>query len=134
MSIFKNVQCLINNSIISTCLFLFNTWNLFLVKTNFLPKYFKRNENIWNDGFLFDFLQKKTIDAWIRQYIIYTGFLFSERIVFESITRLYNDLLVWPYHNISIFESDNTTSMINTVIFIYFSLFILLVIFITILL
>jgi hypothetical protein len=26
--------------------------------------YYTRSENIWNDGFIFDFLQKKTADAW----------------------------------------------------------------------
>lgn len=63
-------------------------------RTAFLQTYYNRNENIWGDGFLFDFLQKKTVDAWVRQYVIYTGFLFSERLVFEVVVRLYNDLLI----------------------------------------
>lgn len=95
-----------------------------LSKLNFLPKYYLRSENLWNDGFLFDFLQKKTVDAWVRQYVIYTGFLFSERIVFEVVVRLYNDVLLWPAHDANIFEVSNTSSMLNTIVFIYFTLFI----------
>jgi len=30
-----------------------------LTQTNFIEKYYIRNEYMWQDGFLFDFLQKK---------------------------------------------------------------------------
>lgn len=106
---------------------------IFFKKFNFLSLYYKRSENLWNDGFLFDFLQKKTIDSWVRQYIIFTGFLFSERVVFEAVIRLYNDLVVWPFHNWSIFETTNTSSMLNMIIFFYFSLFIMLIILVSVL-
>lgn len=102
-------------------------------KSTFLKIYYARSENIWNDGFLFDFLQKKTVDAWIRQYVIYTGFLFSERLVFEVVIRLYNDLLVWPLHNNGIVEVSNTSSMLSFTIFTYMTLFIVLIITVTIL-
>jgi hypothetical protein len=29
----------------------------------FLPTYYRRNELLWQDGFLFDFLQKKSADV-----------------------------------------------------------------------
>jgi len=96
-------------------------------RVEFLPTYYTRNENIWVDGFLFDFLQKKTADAWVRQYVIFTGFLFSERLVFESLIRLYLDTIIWPAHNFNIFESSNTSSMLNVTIFLYFSFFVFII-------
>lgn len=101
----------------------------FIIKrTVFLKKYYNRNNNIWNDGFLFDFLQKKTIDSWIRNYVILTGFLFSERLVFDSIIRLYTDLVFNKLHNISFYEPSNASSMIAYIT--YFYLFMLFSIFI----
>jgi hypothetical protein len=91
-------------------------------KSAALPKYYLRNENLWVDGFLFDFLQKKTIDAWIRQWVIYTGFLFSERLVFDSVVRIYLDNVIWPLHDKSIFESSNVSEMLSTVMFLYFTI------------
>lgn len=101
-------------------------WNMFIFKSSFLQTYYTRSENVWNDGFLFDFLQKKTADAWIRRFVIYTGFLFSERLVFDYVVRIYLDNLIWPLHNISIFETSNVSEMLLNVLFIYLSLFTLL--------
>lgn len=98
---------------------------IFLTQTNFIEKYYIRNEYIWQDGFLFDFLQKKTADLWVRQFIIYTGFIFSERFMFENVVRLYLDYLIWPGHSLSIFETNNVSDMLNTVIYTYISLFLL---------
>jgi len=88
---------------------------------------------MWQDGFLFDFLQKKTADAWVRQFVIYTGFIFSERLVFENVVRFYVDYLIWPLHQYSLFESKNVSEMLNIIIFliltlllVYFSLYVLL--------
>ena len=97
----------------------------FTYKLSWLPNYYSRNENLWVDGFLFDFLQKKTIDSWIRQWVIYTGFLFSERLVFDSVVRLYLDNIIWPLHDRSIFEVSNTSEMLITTIFLYFTMLIL---------
>lgn len=101
-------------------------WNMFIYKSSFLQTYYTRSENLWNDGFLFDFLQKKTADAWIRRFVIYTGFLFSERLVFDYVVRIYLDNLIWPLHNISIFETSNVSEMLLNVLFMYLSLFTLL--------
>ena len=101
-------------------------WNTFIFKSSFLQTYYTRSENVWNDGFLFDFLQKKTADAWIRRFVIYTGFLFSERLVFDYVVRIYLDNLIWPLHNISIFETSHVSEMLLNVLFMYLSLFTLL--------
>jgi len=72
--------------------FTLNQFQLLCIKQFiFLQKYFARNELIWVDGFLLDFLQKKSIDIFIRKFVIYTGFIFSERLVFDYVVRIYLD-------------------------------------------
>lgn len=99
---------------------------LTILKTNiilhfsFLRNYYSRNELIWVDGFLLDFLQKKSVDIWIRKFVIYTGFLFSERLVFEWLIKIYLDNVIWPMHYISMLEVNNTIEMLSTTIFLYF--------------
>lgn len=93
----------------------------------FLPKYYLRNENLWLDGFLFDFLQKKSADLWIRKFVIYTGFIFSERLVFDSIIRLYLDNVLWPSHYFGFLETNNILEMLLINIYFYFLLFVILI-------
>ena len=81
---------------------------------------------MWQDGFLFDFLQKKTADAWVRRFVIYTGFLFSERLVFDSVVRVYLDNLIWPGHDKSIFETSNVSEMLTSLIFLLLTLWFIL--------
>jgi len=100
-------------------------WDFALVRLSFLHNYYSRNELIWNDGFLFDFLQKKTADTWIRRFVIYTGFLFSERLVFDSVVRLYVDNVVWLSHSINLFESNNVAEMLNMTLFVITTVFLL---------
>lgn len=85
-------------------------------KTKALPVFYKRSELIWNDGFLIDFLQKKTTDLWLRKFVVFTGFLFSERFAFEAVVNLYSNNFIWSAHNISIFETNNVSEMLTTVI------------------
>lgn len=94
--------------------------------TSFLPSYYLRNENIWLDGFLFDFLQKKSADSWVRRFVIYTGFLFSERLVFDTVIRLYIDNVLVTLAKLSIFETNNVSELIVTTLFLFLTLFILL--------
>lgn len=101
----------------------------FSKKSSFIPKFYNRNELIWNDGLLIDFLQKKSADLYIRKFVIYTGFLFSERFVFEIIVKLYLDNLVWPFHKVSIFESSNVSEMLTLIISLFFFSFLVLYIF-----
>lgn len=99
-------------------------WDKSLTYWNFISNYYLRNELIWQDGFLFDFLQKKTLDMWMRKFLIFTGFLFSERLVFESVVRLYLDNLIWTLHNSQSFEYTNIAEVLNNIIFILVSMFI----------
>ena len=101
-------------------------WFNSVQKMSVLPLYYIRNENIWQDGFLFDFLQKKTADAWVRRFVIYTGFLFSERLVFDSIVRLYVDNVVWVGHDNSIFEVSNVSDVLSATLYVYLTLFFIL--------
>jgi hypothetical protein len=98
-------------------------WDYSLSKVTILPTYYLRSELIWQDGFLFDFLQKKTADAWVRRFVIYTGFLFSERLVFDSIVYLYINNIINTAHSMFIFESSSVSEMLNTLIFYILSLF-----------
>jgi len=109
---------------------LISLWLKVNFKLKFLPLYYLRNEHLWLDGFLFDFLQKKTVDIWLRKFVIYTGFLFSERLVFDSIVKLYIDYFVWYAHKFTIFEVSNVFEMLNTTIFLLVTLFFTLIAFI----
>jgi hypothetical protein len=103
--------------------------NLFLLSTlkklSFVVIFYKRNELIWNDGFLIDFLQKKTIDLYVRKFIVFTGFLFSERLVFDTIIKLYLENLIWPAHKYSIFEVNNVAEMFSIILSTILVIFIL---------
>lgn len=103
-----------------------SAWDGLIGRLLFVSTFYIRNENVWQDGFLFDFLQKKTADAWVRRFVIYTGFLFSERLVFDSVVRVYLDNLIWPGHNKSIFETSNVSEMLTSIIFILVTLWFVL--------
>lgn len=98
----------------------------FLNKLTFLYTYYRRNENIWIDGFLFDFLQKKTADYWIRRFVISTGVLFIEFFLFDLLLKIYFNTLLRPLHYKSIFESFSTSEMLSIVIFLYHTFIIIM--------
>jgi len=102
---------------------LISLWTKVILNFKLLNTYYIRNEHLWLDGFLFDFLQKKTADIWVRKFVIYTGFLFSERLVFDSIVKLYIDYFIWYTHRFSIFEVSNVFEMLTSVIYIGITLF-----------
>lgn len=103
----------------------FDTINSFLYKSRFIGNYYLLNDLIWQEGLLLDFLQKKTVDNWIKKFLIYSANLFNERLVFDRVIRFYLDLLVWPMHKIFIFEFQNVGGIlfINLFIFIFSFLF-----------
>ena len=105
----------------------------YITQLLFLPKYYLRNELIWGDGFLIDFLQKKSVDIWLRKFIIYTGFIFSERLVFDQVVRFYLENLLWPLHYIGIFETNNIIETLSTIVALYFIIFSLFFFFLIIL-
>jgi len=90
------------------------------LKTSFIPVYYRRSELVWLDGFLFDFLQKKSTDTWLRKFVVNTGYIFSERMVFDQVVRVYLDNVIWPLHYIGALETDNVSEMLSMLIFLYF--------------
>ncbi len=99
--------------------------NIFLNKTYFIVNYYILNELIWQEGLLLDFLQKKSTDVWIKKFLIFSAYLFSERFLFDKIIRFYLDLIIWPAHKLFIFEFNNVSStlFITIFFFIFFLLF-----------
>lgn len=96
---------------------LISFWEKIILTFQKLNLYYLRTEHLWLDGFLFDFLQKKTADIWVRKFVIYTGFIFSERLVFDSVVKLYMDYFIWYTHKFSIFEVSNVFEMLTTVVY-----------------
>ena len=93
----------------------------------FLPTYYLRSYNIWQDGLLFDFLQKKSSDLWVRKFVIYTGFLFSERIFLTSVISLYIDNLIKPLREYSYTELRSISNILNTILYLYLLLFFIII-------
>jgi len=103
--------------------------SLLLSRTFFIKRYYTVNELIWQDGFLLDFLQKKFIDKWLRKFVIYSGFIYSERLLFDWIVRFYLDLVVWAGHKKSIFEFNNVANTLLVLILMIIFCFLTLVLF-----
>jgi len=99
-----------------------NLWSLLIERFNdhffFLKQYYRLNDLIWQDGFLIDFLQKKVVDRWIRGFVIYSGYLFNERFVFDKVVRFYIDYVIWPGYSVSIYEFQSVTNTITITLFI----------------
>ena len=89
----------------------------------FLRNYYILNDLIWQDGFLIDFLQKKVVDKWMRKFLIYSAYLFNERLVFDYVVRFYIDLIVWPTYRINIYEFNNVASTLLITLFLLIMLF-----------
>ena len=92
----------------------------FLFKTYFLFNYYLLNELIWQEGLLLDFLQKKFTDNWVRKFLIYSAYLFNERLVFDRVIRFYLDLIIWPLHKLFVFEFNNVSAILFINLFIFF--------------
>ena len=97
-----------------------NLTNNFLVKTFFITKYYSLNELIWQEGLLIDFLQKKSIDLWIKKFLIYSSYLFNERFVFDKIVKFFLNLFVVPFQKMFIFEYTNVANVLFINIFFFF--------------
>ena len=90
-----------------------------------LPIYYKLTNLLWQDGLIIDFLQKKILDKWIRQFLINSSNIFNERIIFKFIIKFYIDFVLWPQNTYSYFELKNVSSML-TIIWLTLSLVVLL--------
>jgi hypothetical protein len=97
--------------------------NNFIESFLFLRNYYILNDLIWQDGFLIDFLQKKVIDKWIRKFLIYSAYLFNERLVFDYVVRFYIDLIIWPTYRTNIYEFNNVASTLLITLFLLIILF-----------
>lgn len=136
MHIFRIINKILNNHWFNLNLFkklFISLWLKVNFNSKFLYLYYVRNENLWLEGFLFDFLQKKSADIWVRKFVIYTGFLFSERLVFDSIIKLYIDYVIWSMHKITIFEVSNVFEMLSIITYFIVTLFFILILSIIIL-
>jgi len=104
-------------------------WNLFLETLTdnfyFLRKYYRLNDLIWQDGFLIDFLQKKVADRWVRTFIIYSGYLFSERFLFDFVVRFYIDFIIWPTYSNSLYEFNSISATLTLTLLILMNLFLI---------
>lgn len=90
--------------------------------TFFIKRYYYLNNLIWQDGYLIDFIQKKVLDRWTRTFIIYSGYLFSERYLFDSVTRIYIEFIMWPTYTLSIYEFQSawSTIVLTLVLLVFF--------------
>lgn len=82
----------------------------------YLPKYYKLNDLMWQDGLLVDFLQKKFLDRWIRKFLVSSSYLVSERTIFKFIIKFYLDYLITPLTWLNIFEYTNISFTLLTIL------------------
>ena len=92
---------------------------LFLQKTFFLKSYFVRNEAIWQEGLLIDFLQKKLVDKWVRKFLVISAYLVNERLFFDWVIRLYLDLVVVLGQKLTIFEFNSVGSTLFALLLLF---------------
>jgi len=43
---------------------------------------------------LIDFLQKKIADNWTKKFLIYSSYLFNEKLLFDKVIRFYLNLVI----------------------------------------
>ena len=111
------------------CLVLNTLVNNTLAQTIFLKRYYTINDLIWQDGFLIDFLQKKVVDKWVRKFLVFSAYLFNERLVFDWVVRFYIDLVLWPGRRSAIFEFTNVASTLFITLLLLITIFLLVVLF-----
>jgi hypothetical protein len=78
----------------------------------FVKRYKRINDLLWQDGFLIDFLQKKIVDKWLRNFVIYSGNLFSERLLFDNVVRFFIEFIFKPVSYFFIYESNSPIQII----------------------
>lgn len=97
-----------------------SSWNFFFRSTFFLKQYYYKNTQIWQEGLLIDFLQKKIIDKWVKKFLISSGYLFNERALFDYVIRFYIDFVIWPGQKSMIFELKSIGSVIFFIVLFWF--------------
>nr|AEV66648.1 hypothetical protein [Oxytricha trifallax] len=79
----------------------------FANKTSFLLSFYTKNELIWQEGLLIDFLQKKSFDNWTKKFLIFSSYLFNEKLVFDKVVKFFINLILVPFQ--SFFTFDNVS-------------------------
>ena len=80
-----------------------------------LPFCYRLSSLLWEDGLLIDFLQKKILDKWVRQFLITSANIFNERIVFKFLIKFYIDFVLLPQNLYSYFEVKNVASLLTII-------------------
>lgn len=108
---------------------LFYLNNTFTGKTSFLFVFYKKNELIWQEGLLIDFLQKKSFDVWTKKFLIYSSYLFNERLIFDKIVKFFINLVILPFQKIFIFELNSVANFFFINIITFFFIFFIIILF-----
>ena len=103
--------------------------NQFLSQVTLLPRYYLRNDQLWQEGLMFDFLQKKVLDKWIRKFLIHSANLFSERFVFDKLIRVYIESILNPGQLFSPTEFNNVSSLFTLTFLPLLVIFLLILLF-----
>ena len=96
----------------------FNLNRILSKQSTTFGKFFRQNELLLQDGLFIDFLQKQTLEVWLRQYILTTGCVFSERLLFEALIKFYFSYILWPLKNYLHFETSNVSDMLTTTFYV----------------
>lgn len=65
------------------------TWYFVVELAPLLTLLHSRTALLWQEGLLIDFLQKKLVDRWLRAFVITSANLFSDKVAFEFVYRVY---------------------------------------------
>lgn len=125
---FFKIISIFNAYLFKINLLIFSLNTNFIRKTSFLFSFYKKNELIWQEGLLIDFLQKKSFDSWVRKFLIYSSYLFNERLVFDKIVKFFINFIIVPFQKIFIFESLDISNFFFINIIVYFLIFFLLMV------
>lgn len=85
----------------------------FLYTLNFLNRYYRVNDLVWQEGFFIDFVQKKSVDKFIRRFLILSTYLYSERLVFDKLIRVYSDTILFLTNYKTIFEFNSVANILS---------------------
>jgi len=102
--------------------FIFNFAN----KTSFLLKFYTKNELIWQEGLLIDFLQKKSFDNWTKKFLIFSSYLFNEKLIFDKVVKFFINLILIPFQSFFTFDNVSISNFFFLNIIFYFFIFFLL--------
>jgi hypothetical protein len=94
-----------------------------LINTLFFSSYYKLSDLLWQEGFLIDFVQKKSLDKFLKKFLIFSAYTFSERYVFDKVIRFYADLVAWFLIQQSVYEFNSLANTLMVVVGLISTLF-----------